>query len=86
MNNAQRIDAIRDCLTAKFSPTKLEVIDDSHKHIGHAGAKDGRGHFTVIIEAPSFVGLTPIAKQRMIYAALGDMMTTDIHALIIKTN
>lgn len=78
---AERISAL---LTQALAPTHLVVIDDSHKHAGHEGARDGRGHFTVEIASPAFAGKAPLAQHRMVYAALGDMMNTDIHALAIK--
>lgn len=80
-----RVDTIRHRLEAALSPASLEVIDDSHKHIGHEGARDGRGHFTVRIRAEAFRGLTPLAQHRAVYAALGELMTTDIHALAIQS-
>lgn len=81
----QRVAEIRRRLEAAFSPASLDVIDDSHKHVGHEGARDGRGHFTVKIRALAFRGQTPLAQHRAIYAALGEMMTTDIHALAIQS-
>lgn len=74
---------MRELLTAVFAPQSLQVTDDSHRHVGHAGAQDGRGHFTVEIVSGAFVGMTPLAMHRAIYEALGDMMTSDIHALSI---
>lgn len=71
-------------LEAAFAPELLDVIDDSHKHVGHAGARDGRGHFSVEIVSDAFAGMTMLARHRAIYGALGQMMTTDIHALSIK--
>lgn len=82
--NAARIERMRALLTAALAPTTLEIIDDSHKHVGHAGARDGRGHFTVRVASPAFAGMAPIARHRAVYAALGDMMQTDIHALSIQ--
>ena len=78
-----RIERIRDALAA-LQPVTLDVIDDSHKHAGHEGARDGRGHFTVRIVSPVFAGKAPLARHRAIYAALGEMMQTDIHALTIE--
>ena len=69
---------------AALQPVTLDVIDDSHKHAGHEGARDGRGHFTVRIVSPVFAGKAPLARHRAIYAALGEMMQTDIHALAIE--
>ena len=62
----------------------LGITDDSHRHAGHAGARCGPAPFTVDIVSAAFAGLAPIARHRAVYAALGDMMTTDIHALAIR--
>ena len=82
--NPERIARIRAMLQAAFAPQRMDVIDDSHRHVGHAGARDGRGHFTVDIVSEAFAGLPPLARHRAVYAALGDMMATDIHALAIR--
>ena len=82
--NAGRVERIRAALQATLDPVLLEVEDDSHRHAGHAGARDGRGHFNVLIVAEAFAGMAPLARHRAVYAALGDMMQTDIHALSIK--
>lgn len=84
IDNSQRIVEMKKRLQEQLSPTQLEVIDDSHLHAGHAGAKSGKGHFTVVIKSDSFQGKRPLQCHQMIYAALGDMMQTDIHALSIK--
>lgn len=81
--NAGRVVRMRELLARAFAPVALEVIDDSHKHIGHAGARDGRGHFTVEITSDAFAGMPPLARHRAVYAALGGMMDSDIHALSI---
>ena len=78
-----RIERIRQALAA-LQPVTLEVVDDSHKHAGHEGARDGRGHFRVRIVRPVFAGKAPLARHRAIYAALGELMQTDIHALAIE--
>ena len=80
----QRVDAIRAALERAFAPSVLEVRDDSHRHVGHAGARDGRGHFNVEIVSTAFAGLAPIERHRAVYAALGGLMQTDIHALSIQ--
>lgn len=80
----RRVAAIRAALQAAFAPTALEVRDDSHRHAGHAGAQDGRGHFDVEIASEAFAGLSPLARHRAVYDALGDLMATDIHALSIR--
>lgn len=79
-----RVERIRVALQAELAPTALDVIDESHKHAGHAGARDGRGHFAVNIVSDAFTGLAPLARHRLVYAALGDMMQTDLHALSIR--
>ncbi len=65
-------------------PDHLEVIDDSHRHAGHAGAADGRGHFTVLIVSQRFAGLGTLKRHKLVYEVVGDMMSTDIHALSIQ--
>ena len=81
-----RIERIRVALQHSLSPMRLEVTDDSHLHVGHAGARDGRGHFSVRVVSAAFAGMRPLARHRAIYAALGDMMDTDIHALSIDAS
>jgi len=78
-----RIEAIRERLTATLAPKTLEIEDESHRHAGHAGARDGRGHFRVRIVSDAFVGKSALARHRAVYAALGALMQTDIHALAI---
>ena len=80
----QRVAAIRRALEAALAPLSLEIEDESHRHAGHAGAADGRGHFRVDIVSAAFAGLSPIARHRAVYAAMGELMTTDIHALAIR--
>ncbi len=80
----QREAAIRRVLEAALAPQSLQVEDESHLHAGHAGAADGRVHFRVDIISPAFVGMNAIARHRAVYAAVGDLMTTDIHALAIR--
>ncbi|MBD8525340.1 BolA family protein [Pseudomarimonas arenosa] len=75
---------IEQRLQAALAPQRLEVRDDSHQHVGHAGARDGRGHFAVTVVSEQFQGLLPIARHRAVYAALEDLMQTDIHALQIR--
>ena len=79
-----RVERIESLLRAALQPIALQVRDDSHRHVGHEGARDGRGHFAVEVVSAAFAGKLPIARHRMVYAALGDMMTTDIHALQIR--
>ncbi len=82
--SAERMVAIRERLTAALEPHLLEVTDESHLHVGHAGARDGRGHFHVRIASARFRGLSRVAQHRLVYDALGDLMTTDIHAVRIS--
>lgn len=62
---------------------QVELIDDSHLHAGHAGARDGRGHFRVKIVSPAFAGLSTLQRHQRVYACLDELMQTDIHALSI---
>lgn len=81
---AARVAEIELRLTQALRPGFLEVIDESHLHVGHAGARDGRGHFRVRIQADALQGLARMPAHRHIHAALADMMRTDIHALSIE--
>jgi BolA protein len=78
---AERVALIRSRLEAELEPEELEVVDDSRRHAGHAGARDGRGHFQVRILSRRFTGKRTVERHRMVYAALGALMQTDIHAL-----
>jgi len=80
-----RVDSIRERLTTALAPLELAIEDESHRHAGHAGARDGRGHFRVRIVAAEFAGLPLIKRHQRVYAALGDMLRTDIHALALDT-
>ena len=84
MRKKNRVLAIRARLIAAFAPTELEVVDESDQHKGHPGARDGRGHFSVKIVSPRFAGRKPIERHRMVFAALGNMLETDIHALSVR--
>ncbi len=79
-----RIARLHKLLTQAFDPTELEVIDDSHKHIGHAGARGGAGHYTVNLVSAHFSGKPLLERHRMVYDALRDMLHLEIHALSIK--
>jgi BolA protein len=80
--SAASIDAIRARLQQAFSPSTLEVIDEGHLHIGHAG--EGTGHFRVRIASAAFAGKTRVQQHRMVYDALADLMGNGIHALAIE--
>jgi BolA protein len=81
---ATRIERIRAALERAFAPARLEIEDQSDRHRGHAGAASGRGHFRVEIVANAFAGVAPLARHRLIYAALGELMQTDIHAVSLQ--
>ena len=77
---------IRRKLTDTFAPQRLDIIDDSHRHKGHAGARpEGETHFTVEIVAESFAGRSRVERQRLVYAALADELRDRVHALSVKT-
>ncbi len=82
--SAERVAVIRERLQAGLAPSQLDVVDESHLHAGHPGARDGRGHFRVRIVSDVFHGLPRLARHRRIYAALGELMQSDIHALTIE--
>ncbi|MFM8516826.1 MAG: BolA family protein [Nevskiaceae bacterium] len=82
MSDTPRLDRLRACLQAALEPDLLDIRDDSALHAGHAGAREG-GHFHVVIRSARFVGLTPLARHRLVYAAVGSLMGRDIHALSI---
>ena len=78
---AERMVLIETRLREALAPRELAVEDEGHLHAGHAGARDGRGHFHIRIAADRFRDLPPVARHRLVYEALGDLLTTDIHAL-----
>jgi BolA protein len=82
---AERVAMIEKRLTEVFSPQSLNIVDESHKHAGHASA-GGAGHFAVEIIADAFAGKTLIQRHRLVYDALDDAMNTEIHALSIKAS
>ena len=84
MTNQQRIDLMRQRLEAHLQPTHLHFTDDSHLHAGHAGARGGAGHFSVDIVAEGFVGKSRVQRHQMVYAAVGDLIPSEVHALAIR--
>lgn len=78
-----RIEKIRAALQA-LAPIELLIEDDSHLHAGHAGAATGLGHFRVEIRSAAFAGRSHLERHRMVYAAMGELMQTDVHALGIR--
>jgi BolA family transcriptional regulator, general stress-responsive regulator len=83
MPSLDREFRLRERLENRFAPTFLDIVDEGHLHAGHAGAADGRGHFRIRIVAAAFRGLAPLARHRLVYAAVADLLETDIHALAI---
>ena len=78
-------EAIRDKLTTAFQPSRLEIVDDSARHHGHAGATPGgESHFNVLIEAAAFEGAGKVARQRMVYRALSAELAGPVHALSLR--
>jgi len=83
MSAIDRAALIRERLVRAFAPETLEIIDESHKHAGHASARGG-GHFTVRIVSQAFAGKNLVQRHRMVYEAMGDLMQQEVHALTIK--
>ena len=77
------IETIRERL-APLAPESLEVFDDSHEHAGHAGARDGGGHYQLVIVSREFAGKPAVARHRLVYQALSDLIPGRIHALAIR--
>ena len=80
-----RVGWIEATLRQAFAPHHLSVLDESAPHAGHAGAAGGGGHYRVVIVSAAFQGLSPVARHTAVYAALGDAMRSDIHALALRT-
>lgn len=80
---SDREQMIRERLQAAFSPSSLQITDESHKHAGHAGARGG-GHFIAHIVSDAFTGKSTLQRHRMVYDAMGELMNTEVHALSIK--
>lgn len=78
-----RAERIVNELRRALHTDQVELIDDSHLHAGHAGARDGRGHFRVRVVSPDFTGLRTLQRHQLVYRSLGELMQTDIHALSI---
>ena len=79
-----RVSMIRERLTGALAPTRLDIIDQSAAHAGHEGAKSGGGHYVITIVAAAFAGLPLLKRHRLIYAAMGEAMKDEIHALSIR--
>lgn len=83
---SDRIARMEALLRAEFAPETLHIRDDSHLHVGHAGARDGAGHYHLRIVAAAFSGQSAVSAHRQIYAALAPMMGSEIHALSISAS
>ncbi len=68
---------------AVLEPLQLDIIDDSHRHAGHAGAREGGGHYRLLIVSAAFAGMRTMERHRLVYDAAGDLMKRQIHALSI---
>jgi BolA protein len=79
-------ETIRQKLTDRFAPLQLDIVDESHRHAGHAGARpEGETHFAVTIVSAAFLGLGRVARQRLVYQILADELATRVHALALTT-
>jgi BolA protein len=79
-------DNIRRKLNEGLRPSRLDIIDDSHRHAGHAGARpEGESHFTVTIVSAAFAGQSRVARQRLVYGLLAADLASDVHALSLVT-
>jgi len=85
MTTLDRRGRIEHKLQERLEATHVEVIDESHLHAGHAGAAGGAGHFRALVVSPRFEGLSMLAAQRLVYAALSEEMGGEIHALSVRT-
>ena len=83
MTASERVEKLRQVLTARLTPVSLEIRDDSAKHAGHAGAREG-GHFSVVVVSDQFAGRTRMQRHQLVYQAVAELMRTDIHALSIQ--
>jgi BolA protein len=79
-----RIDQLRTRIADALAAERVDVQDDSDQHRGHAGARGGAGHYTVLVVAQGFAGLDRIARHRAVYAAVGDMIPAQVHALVVR--
>ena len=79
-------DTIRRKLTERFAPVRLELVDESERHAGHAGARpEGETHFALTIVSAAFAGMSRVARQRLVYEALAAELASRVHALSLTT-
>lgn len=79
-----RIEELQDRITSALGADIVQVQDDSEKHRGHAGARGGAGHYTVLVVAERFAGMGRVERHRAVYDAVGDMIPTQVHALAVR--
>jgi BolA protein len=84
--DSSREQRLRERLESRFAPALLTIEDESHLHAGHAGAAGGHSHFRITIVAEAFRGVSRVARHRLVYAAVDDLLQTDIHALAIEAS
>ena len=84
MQGPGRAQRLRELLETHFAPTELIIEDESHLHAGHVGAAGGQSHFRIRIVAEAFRGVPAVGRHRLVYAAVDDLLKTDIHALAIE--
>lgn len=82
---SERVQRIEARLRETLAPLRLEIVDDSARHAGHAGARAGGGHYIVTVVSARFAGLSPVKRHQLVYASLGDVMRAEIHALSLRT-
>ena len=85
MPSDMRVRAIEDALERELEATRIAIVDHSAHHAGHLGAREGGGHFELLVVSGRFEGLGRLARQRLVYEALGELMRTEIHALSMRT-
>ncbi len=85
MQPSHRVRAIENALVHGLEAVHVEVVDNSAGHANHLGAKDGGGHFAVVVVSKAFRDLSRIAAQKLVYETLAELMTEDIHALSMRT-
>ena len=85
VSTSDRKELIRQRLQSGLSPLTLKITDDSHLHVGHAGAQGGAGHYSVQVISDKFIGLNRIKRHQLVYSLVNDMMPDEIHALSIET-
>jgi BolA protein len=84
MTSDARIEKLKSRLQEALAPAQLEIVDETARHAGHAGAASGGGHYILHIVASAFEDKSPVQRHRLVFDAVGDMMHNDIHALSIQ--